>query len=453
MTRWLRAGLIGAWIVLAAASGVARADTLADALVQAYQTNPTLAAERARLRATNELLPQAMAGYRPDVRASGDLGVDYRDSSSTREDVGAPFAVGLSVVQPVYRGGRTTAEVARADSLVQSNRARLFDTEQSVLLEVVTTFMDVVRDLAVRDLASNNVSVIERQLQATRDRFEVGEVTRTDVAQAEARLAGAAADRVRTEGDVISSRAAYRRVVGADPGALEPPGPLLGLPGSEAAALDIATAEHPFLIAANFVAEAARHDVRAAEGILLPEVNLRSSIEQAYDQSRFVDRETSASLTVELTIPLYQSGLRESQVRENKYIAAQRRLEVDEARRRVLDGATRAWEDLLTGNAQVAAFQEAVRAAEIALDGLEKEALVGSRTVLDVLNGEQELFQARVDLVRAQRDVVVASYGLQSAIGRLSAAELELPVEIYDIERYYRQTRRTWWGTDTDGEP
>jgi TolC family type I secretion outer membrane protein len=428
----------------------AAAETLVEALSQAYQTSPTLAAQRARLRATDEQMPQALAGYRPDVRVTGDAGVEYQDTDRSDSDGRTPAAAALAVVQPLYRGGRTTADVARAANVIQSERARLFSVEQVVLLDGVTVYMDVVRDLAVLDLARNNEQVITRQLEATRDRFDVGEVTRTDVAQAEARLASALADRVRAEGDLVASRAAYRRVVGSDPGTLESPAPLADLPETEAAALEIALVEHPDVIAATFVEKAAQDDVRIAEGVLLPEVNLRASVERGYDQGTFADRQDTAALIAELSIPLYQAGLRESQVRENKYVAAQRRLEADEVRRVVLDGVTRAWEDLVTSRAQVTAFQEAVRAAEIALEGLEKEALVGSRTVLDVLDGEQELFEARVDLVRAQRDAVVASYGLQSAIGRLSAASLALPVAIYDFESYYRRTRGTWWGTDVD---
>ncbi|MSP82740.1 MAG: type I secretion protein TolC [Alphaproteobacteria bacterium] len=435
--------------VLVAANPVA-AETLMDALVQTFQTNPTLAAERARLHVTDEQIPQALSGYRPDVRINGDVGTEYRDTDSTSADGQTPAGAGIAVVQPIYRGGRTTAGIARAQNLIQSARARLFATEQVVLLDAVTVYMDLLRDQAVLDLAIHNAEVIEQQRKATQDRFDVGEVTRTDVAQAEARLAGGIADRVRAEGDVIASRAAYRRVIGADAGTPAPAEPLTGLPESEAAALDGALGEHPDVLAAAFAESAARDDIRISEGVLLPEVNLRASVDRGYDRNTFADWEDSAAITAEISIPLYQSGLRESQVRESKYLAAQRRLEVDEARRRVLDGVTQAWEDLVTSRAQVDAFQEAVRAAEIALDGLEKEALVGSRTVLDVLDGEQELFQARVDLVRAQRDVVVATFSLQSSVGRLSAQSLGLPVAPYDFDRYYRATRSTWWGTDVN---
>jgi TolC family type I secretion outer membrane protein len=437
-------------VVAALWQGTASAQTLNEALALAYGGNPVLGAQRQQLLATDELMPQARSGYRPTVEISSDAGVEYSDTDESSSDTLTPASAALSIVEPLYRGGKTTAEIKRASSLIQSERARLFDVEQTVLLDAVTAYMDVVRDQAVLDLARNNEDVIGRQLEATRDRFEVGEVTRTDVAQAEARLASAVADRVRAEGDLISSRAAFQRVIGVGPGTLENPTPLSGLPDGEADALRIAEAEHPAILAADFVEEAARHDIRIAEGDLLPEVRLRGSVEREYDSSAFNDRLDTASIRAEVSIPLYEAGFTHSVVRESKLRAAQRRLEASQTRLEVAEGVTRGWEQFVTAEAQIAAFNEAVRAAEIALDGLQREALVGSRTVLDVLDGEQELFEARVDLVRAQRDLVVATYTLQGAVGRLTAQALGLPVEPFDVENHYDRVRDAWWGTATE---
>jgi len=444
----LRGTALGLGLVAGLWSAAADAQSLADAMAQAYYNNPTLNAQRAQLRAQDELLPQAYSNYRPFVTLDGNVGVQGTDTNVSDWDSNIPGGAGLSVVQPLYRGGRSDAEVGRANNLIQSQRAVLFDTEQLVLLDAVTVYTNVVRDVAVLDLAQNNEEVIGRQLEATRDRFEVGEVTRTDVAQAEARLATAKADRVRAEGNLVSSKASFRRVIGVEAVALERPQPLTDMPVNEIEAFRIAEAEHPAIIAAKFAEQAARDDVRITEGTLLPEINLRGTVERSYDEFGLADRQDIASLRAEISIPIYTAGLNTSLVRQDKQIAGQRRIEIDEQRRRVIEGVTLAWEDYLTAQAQIEAFREGVRAAEIALEGLQKEALVGARTVLDVLDGEQELFQARVDLVVAQRDLVVATYALQAALGRLSAKHLALPVEPYDFEAYYETVREKWSGTE-----
>ncbi|MGH6717972.1 MAG: TolC family outer membrane protein [Alphaproteobacteria bacterium] len=445
--RGARHVLAAALFAIVATAGPAAAGTLLEALALAYTGNPALAAQRERLRATDELLAQAQSGYRPSVVLEGDVGVETVDTDRTSSDTLAPGGVALSVVQPLYRGGRTTAEVARARSLIRSERSRYFDVEQLILLEAVTVYVAVVRDEAVHELARNNEAVIGRQLDATRDRFEVGEVTRTDVAQAEARLAGAVADRVSAEGDVVVAAAAFLRVIGAPPEALETAEPLAGMPADEAEAQAVARTEHPAVVAAEFAEEAARHDIRAAESDLLPELRLRGSLERGYDRASAIARDDSASIRAEVTIPLYEAGFTHSVVRENRLRAAERRLQTDQARLDVAENVTRAWEQLVTARARIAAFEEAVRAAEIALDGLEREAQVGSRTVLDVLDGEQELFQARVDLVRAESDLVVATYAVQAAEGRLTARNLGLPVALLDVEAYTSRIDGAWWGT------
>jgi TolC family type I secretion outer membrane protein len=362
----------------------------------------------------------------------------------------SPDSASLTLTQPLYRGGRTLAEISRAENLVQRGRAVLQGVEQTVLLDAATAYANVLRDQATLDLNVNNEQVLTRQLQAARDRFQVGEITRTDVSQAEARLERARADRIQAEGNLTSSRSTYERVIG-----LVPPPRLAAarlptnLPRSEGEAIEGA-AGHPDVIAARFNEKAATDDVDLVTGEKLPTVNLNSSLSRDTEtQTRGLQRDT-ASVTVSVSVPLYQAGSVDARVREAKQTAGQRRIEVEDVRRRTQESARRNLEALTTARARVTAFESQIRAAEIALDGVEQEARVGLRTVLDVLDAEQELFVAKVNLVGAQRDEVVAAYQLSAAVGRLSAGDLGLPVEIYDAARYYNETRGRWTGTNVD---
>lgn len=431
----------------------AAGETLEEAMVAAYSDNPTLLAQRAALRSTDEGLPEALSGWRPTVLVDANIGTQTVNSEST-SGVGSdrtltPKRLTFSLEQPLYRGGRTIAGVKRAENLVLADRARLAEIEQNVLLDTVTAYMDVLRDSAVVDLAVNNEQRLRRQLEAARDRFEVGEVTRTDVAQAEARLSNAIADRISEQGNLTTSRATYLTVVGTPPENLSPPPPLAGLPDGEYGARAIAGVEHPRMLQAAFTEQAARDDVRVATGVLLPEFKLTGSYSTVEDTSTLITNEDTATLRAELAIPLYQSGAEYARVRAAREIASQRRIEIEETRRSVLENVTLTWESLQTARAQIAAFTDAVRAAEIALEGVEQEALVGSRTTLDVLDAEQELFNAKVDLVRAKRDDAVASFALKAAIGGLTAKAIGLPVDIYDVQLHYDAVRNKLWGTET----
>jgi TolC family type I secretion outer membrane protein len=434
--------------------GTAAAQTLDQALALAYQNNPTLLGERAALRATDEGVSQALAGWRPTIQFEGDAGVSDISTlsnfggggSAETDDTLNPYSYSVSVVEPLYRGGRTVAETESAENLVDAGRAQLTVVEQTVMLDAVTAYMDVLQIQSELELNRNNERVVRRQLEAAQDRFEVGEVTRTDVAQAEARLAQAAADRVTAEGNLISARAIYRQVISDLPGELAWPEFPSGVPGSEQDALTIANDANPSIAAADSAERAARSDVDVAFSTLLPQVSVRGSYSEQFDQSSFTEETTTASLTANVTVPFYQSGAEHSQVRQAKQVAAQRRLDIDRARRDVLEEVTRAWESLVTAQAQITAFESQVRAAEIALDGVEQEALVGLRTTLDVLDAEQELFGASVNLVRAQRDEIVAAYWVKSTIGELTAQRLGLPVDLYDVSDHYNEVRGKWFG-------
>lgn len=434
---------------LVALAGPVSAETLEEALALAYTNNPSLLSSRAELRATDEFVPQALSGWRPRVTLDGQAGLEWEDTSVSDDESLEPRAASLNVTQPLYRGGRTVSGTRQAENQVLAQREILASVEQDVLLRAVTAYMDVLRDEAVLQLNINNEQVLQRQLEAARDRFEVGEITRTDVAQAESRLSLATSNRIAAEGQLTTSRAIYREVVGQMPGTLVQPAPATGLPASEEEAV-AGSQSNPAVLAAEYIERAARDGVDVVFGELLPEINLLGDVTTGEDLSSSGVSTSSASIVARVVIPLYEGGGTHARVREAKERVSQRRQDIEVQRRAAAQFATTAWRALQTARSQIASFQAQVRAAEIALEGVQQEAAVGSRTVLDILDAEQELLDARVGLVRAQRDEVVASYQVLSAIGRLTAADLGLPVEYYDVERHYREVRDKWWGTGPD---
>lgn len=433
-------------MLVAGLTGAAHAETLAEALAAAYAGNPTVAAERAQLRATDEGLAQARSGWRPTVTATGSAGKTSVDTGSTTTDLN-PLSYGLSVDQPLYRGGRTVAESSRAKNLIFAGREELRSVEQAVLLEAASAYVDVLRDTAVLELNIKSEQVLKRELDATRDRAAVGDTTRTDVAQAEARVAGATAGRIQALGNLEITRAAYSRVIGHPPENPQLPAPLPGLPRSLQEALALADDNNPELIGARYVEQAARDDVRLSRGSMLPTLSLNGQVQHSEESSVAGSETDSASVIAQLRVPLYQAGGASARVRQAKQVAAQQRIRVEEASRTVRQEVTQAWEALQAARAGIAQFQIQVRANEIALSGTRQQARVGSRILLDVLNAEQELRDAQVSLVRAQRDAFVAELRLLAAVGRLTARDLALPVEYYDEKAYYNDVKGKLWGT------
>lgn len=423
----------------------AAAETLTEALSRAYGTNPQLLAQRAGLRATDEEVSQALSFWRPTVKIIGEASKLRTDSntSTTERD---PRTVDFEVSQPLYRGGRTIAQTRRAEANIGAGRAQLSSTEQTILFGAVQAYMNVVRDIAVLDLNKNNEQRLERQLQAARDRFRVGEITRTDVAQAEAALAGATAARVQAEGSLIASRAAYRSVIGDLPGTLVKPDPSLNLPTSEAEALKLAETNSPDVERARFRTIAARHNINLVRGELLPSLNVTGTVSKEEDSTARGSSRDVGEVLAKLTIPLYEAGDVYSRMRAAKETMAQRQEDLDDARRTATQAAASAWNSLQTARAAVRSLQSQIRANEIALEGVQREALVGSRTVLDVLDAEQALLTSKVNLVRSERDELVARYQVLSAVGNLTARELQLQVQLYDSEKNYREVRDKWIG-------
>ena len=446
------AAAAAALAALAAAAAPARAQTgpLADALVKAYQSNPSLKAARARARAADEIVIQAFSVLMPNVEASGNYGRRWREEGgASRTLVADPARGALTVRQFVYGGGRAAAGVAAARGDARAGRAQLSATEQRIFLQTATAYADLARDRAVLGLNVNNEKVLARQLEATRDRFRVGEVTRTSVSQAESRLARAGAARIAAEGALVDSRAAFANLVGEAAGAATLPEPLGGLPAS----LEDATAEareaNFDVLRARFAEQAAEASIRRVEGELLPQVTLAGELANSDEFGASLQRNrVDLSLTARVTMPLYASGSIRSRVRQARQLRAQRRQEHEQALRNMEEAVTEAWQQLMTVRARIKALVVGVETAEVALEGVRHEASIGSRTVLDVLDAEQELLDARVSLVRARRDEVVGSWRLRQALGSLTAAKLELPVEPYDADAYARGVDDTAWLRD-----
>jgi TolC family type I secretion outer membrane protein len=442
-------------LALSLATAPSSAETLNEALAAAYANNPTLQAARAQLRQVDEQVPQALSNWRPTATVEGEIGGAWendiirgaRDVSGGR----APKSVFLNLTQPIYRGGRTVAQRDQAENLVSAGRAGLLSVEQDVLFQAATAYVDVLLDLRVLDLTTNNEQVIGEQLKATRERFEVGEVTKTDVSQAESRLARAVADRTQAQGNLTSSRAIYRQVIGTAPGKQEVPDLPGGLPSGEEEAIALSD-NSPVVSQAIYLEQAARDGTDVVFGELLPTVSLVGQVGADDELNNRNVSAGSAAILAQVVIPLYQAGGVESRVRESKQLTAQRRQELDEARRLAIQDATTAWQALETARAQIESFTAEVEATKVALDGVRQEQQVGLRTVLDVLDQQQEVLVSEVSLVTARRDAIVAAYQTLAAIGKLTAADLQLPVELYDPEKHYKEVRDKWWGLNASGQ-
>lgn len=450
--RLLRVGATLATIAAVFAPVGASAQTLTEAFAYAYNNNPQLLAQRALLRATDESVPQALSNWRPTVTLNGSAGIERAGfatgHSPTSFSTFEPRSLDLRITQPVYRGGRTEAQTRQAINQVQSTRAQTLGVETTVFQNVAQFYLDVVRDQTLVEVNRNNEQVLRRQLEATQDRFRVGEVTRTDVAQAESQLAQATAQRISAEGQLEVSRANYARYVGHPPGRLVQPRERPVLPATREEALALAANNNPNVISANFTELAARENIDVIRGQLLPQVSLVGDLSRSFAPSviQQQSRQDTASVVAQLTMPLYEAGLIYSQTRQAEQTVGQRRSQVDDARRLAVQQATQAWETLQSARAAITSFGAAVRAAQVALEGVQQEALVGSRTVLDVLISEQQLFNTQSQLVNAQHDAAVAEFNLAAATGRLIAPELHLPVQLYDMERHYKAVKDKWFG-------
>lgn len=441
---------------LSAVPNSASAMTLEEALATTYSGNPQLQAARAQLRSTDEQVPQALSGWRPTVTLNGSAGREklYSNTgitgSSENEANFAPKSTSLTISQPVFNGFRTVKATSAAENTVKAGRSTLVESEQSVLLAAAQAYMDVLRDMAVLELNVNNEQVLRRQLEATQDRFRVGEITRTDVSQAEARHAGAVASRTAAEATLQSTRATFEQVVGVPAENLQWPEDLKGLPTSQDEALSLAKGQQPAVVTAEYTAQAAVDSVGVVRSELLPTVSLNGSVARNWNSSGVNTFSESKSVVASVSVPLYEAGGVYSRLRAAKHSAGQRRLEVDKAKDTARASAVQTWESLQSTRAQIVSITSQVESATVALEGVQREAQVGSRTVLDVLDAEQERLNAQVSLVQARRSERVASFQVLSAVGRLNAQSLGLPVELYDPVKHYDSVRNKWVGSSAE---
>ena len=445
--------------------GGAAADTLEWALVQSYQNNPSLNAQRAQLRSIDENVPQALSGYRPKLTVTGNAGYDYASTLShtvnqttfpnsvTYSNISDAFTsrgVGVAATQTLYNGLQTANKVRQSESQVMGARETLRVTEQQVLLNAATAYMNLLRDQAILALNRSNVEVLTEQLKQTRDRFNVGEVTRTDVAQSESRLAAGRSQLLNAQSNEVTSVAVYRQVIGVDPGKLAPGTPVDRFsPGVLNAAVVLGEQQSPSVLAAMYGVDVAALAVKVSEGALYPNLSVTASASRNWDPLYNVNKQTLASVVGTLSIPLYQGGGEYATIRQNKETLGQQRLTLDVNRDQARETVVQSWGQLDAAKAEIESTTAQVNAAEIALNGVREEARVGQRTTLDVLNAQQELVNARVALVTAQHDRVVASYTLLSAVGGLSMQHLGLNVTIYDPQVHYQQVRDAWIGVRT----
>jgi outer membrane protein len=440
---------LAAVATLSAASVPVSAETLATALERAYRANPRLEAERARLRATDEEIARANSGYRPTIGAAADVGRERGATKPTSvgDGTGSPRGYSFTATQPIFDGFRTRAQVGEAEATVRAGRQALRSVEADILLSTVTAYCDVLRDQSIVRLRENNVAVLARDLKASRDRFAAGELRRTDVAQSEARHAGAVSALDLARANLRASRARYQQVVGTAPGALAQPAvPRKIVPPSLDEALAIAARESPEVVSAQYREQAARHTIDRVRGELLPSVSVRADYSQRFDDDRSVEEREQASVQGRVTVPIYEGGEVRARVRQSKHTHVSRLQEIQQAHGDTQAAVVAAWSRMQAATSQLESDLAQVEANRTALTGVREEARVGQRTVLDVLNAEQELLASEVTLASTRRDLVVVTYQVLALIGRLDVAELGVASLVYDPARHTDEVRRKWFG-------
>ena len=445
----------GAWlfaiVMLAASAGLpgsaVRAESLPSALKSAYSGNPTIRAERARQRGTDEQIPQAESGWRPTVTASGDAGVKWTGTRPGRNVRTEPAGVSIGLSQPVFSGFKTVYGIKQARANVAAGQQNLLAVEQTVLFDAATAYLNVIRDRRIVSLRRKNVSVLNSQLAASNARFSVGEITRTDVAQSRARLALARAELAVARSNLAASVAFYVRAIGHAPGRLGYPAVSRRVPKTLKRALAIAARSNPQILAASWVEAAARHNVQVVKGDLLPSVSLDARYSVRHNPSAGIRHSQEGTIFGTITVPLYQAGRVHSRLREAKIVASQRRLQILEARRAVRESVVRSWNAYRAAGQTIASLSAQVAANRLAMDGVRQEAKVGSRTTLDVLDAERELVNSQVTLVAARRDLVIAGYQLVVAMGQMTARGLRLSVAYYNPDNHLNRVKGKFIGT------
>lgn len=420
---------LGASLYLGTSGVALQAQTLAEAMISAYTYNPAIQAKQFEVESASEFKSQARADYFPSVEAVASGGVEYNDISSVDETQTLnPLSVTVGVSQLVYDWGRTGHTVDSAKAGVNNAMANLDTTEQTALIEAVRAYMDVTRDIRLVELAENNVTVLTNQLDAAKARFEVGEVTRTDVSQATARLALARSNLTIRRGQLAQSRQSYLRATGVMPTDLADPPPLPDLPDTLEDAIAIAMESDPRLQAAQFAIDASEADIKVVQADLLPRFTLDGNVTSSSEQSQEDVKRNSAAISLNMSAPIFLGGRNYSRIRQARSDANTRRAELQDTARLVREAAAVAWEQLQAAQSTIVVSEEQIRAAEVAFEGVKEETKVGFRTTLDLLDAEQELLEARTNLVSAIRDEQVAAYELLESIGLLNVEHLGLEV-------------------------
>lgn len=459
---WQHYALVGliavSGIAVLSAGAPAKAESLREALAAAYRYNPELDAQRARLRGTDEEVARAMSGYRPIISASADFSRRYQgqETSLGRSTSRTyPKNAGVTLSQNIFDGFQTLNAVRESESLVRAGREDLRALENRVLLDAVTAYMNVIRDQAIVRLRENNVNVLARELKAVQDRFAVGEVTRTDLAQSRARRAFAVSSLDAARADLKSSRAVYEQIIGHQPRNLREPTPNApGLPRSLKQALAMADQENPNNISALYSEKVARHTVDRIRGELLPQVTLNADYGHSWDGIQGLDsREDSASVTGRLAVPLYNGGETRARIRQAKQLHVAAMQSIEQARSLTRSDLTTSWSQLEAARARRASDQTQVEANRTALSGVREEERVGQRTLLDVLNAELELVNSEVQLAVTRRDLVVLAYSVVAGVGRLDALGTGVAEDVYDPEVNYRETRTEAFSTSITRGP
>jgi outer membrane protein len=448
---WRAAGVASVAVAALLAAPAVKADTLREAFVRVYATNPTITGARAGLRATDENVPIARASGLPTVDLSGSYNEFVKRSAVSFTSPARITTGEVSLNVPLYQGGQVRNSVKAAETRVLAGRADLRSTEANLFVQTVIAYMDVIRDQSIVALNAGNVKVLETDLQASRDRFEVGDLTRTDVAQADARLAVARSQTESAEAQLDASRQTYLQVIGKFPENLAPPPPLPSFPAAPDEAVDIAIENNPALESARVASKAADYDIRSAEGQRLPQLsafgtgdytNYLGTLNSGVPGVPLEQSQTTATVGLQARLPLFQGGLPGARVRQAQARKSQALEQVTLTERAVIAEARTAFSRYLAANSVIASSERAVAANELALEGVRAENSVGTRTVLDVLNAEQELLNARVTLVGARRDAYVAGFALLAAIGKAEARDLGLDGgSLYDPAVHYRRVR------------
>ena len=458
--RFLRTALL-AGVGLTIGAGASRAETISGALIKAYLTSPDINTQRAAVRVADENVPKANAGYLPTVTATGNISIEREQASILgANDVASgtsavetlkPRGYGVTANETVFNGNRTLNSIRQAESQVFGAREQLRNTEQNTLLSGLTAYMDVLEDTAILALDNNNVDVLKEQLRETRDRFTVGEVTRTDVAQAEASLAQGQGTALSAVATLQAAVARYRQFIGDQPTSLAPVKPLVRpLPKTLPEAISISQIEHPAISGSLHGVDAAQLQVKIAEGALYPTIGLSASFSNQYDSGGFPGfHALTGQILGQINIPIYQGGAEYASTRQAKESLSQQEIQTDSLRNQVRQAVVAAWGLNEAAVGVVRAARAGVSANEVALTGVREEAKVGQRTTLDVLNAQQALLQARTTLVQAEHDQVVDSYSLLSAIGRLNIPTLGLAVAEYDPRVHFDQVKSKWIGLRT----